>query len=131
MVDDEAGAYEAVKHLIKTGCRNIIHLSGPPDVNIGRNRKNGYIKALREFNLPVAEENIINCDTSGDAVKVVPRLLNRKEKPDGIFAVNDLTAAEAMKIVKHGRIQGTGRHFHYRIHERYDFRPYRSFPYFG
>lgn len=100
MVDDEAGAYEAVKHLIKTGCRNIIHLSGPPDVNIGRNRKNGYIKALREFNLPVAEENIINCDTSGDAVKVVPRLLNRKEKPDGIFAVNDLTAAEAMKIVK-------------------------------
>jgi LacI family transcriptional regulator len=27
-------------------------------------------------------------------------LLNRKEKPDGIFAVNDLTAAEAMKIVK-------------------------------
>ena len=100
IVDDEAGAYEAVKHLIKTGCRNIIHLSGPPDVNIGRNRKNGYIKALREFNLPVDEENIINCDTSGDAVKVVPRILNRKEKPDGIFAVNDLTAAEAMKIVK-------------------------------
>lgn len=102
MVDDEAGAYEAVKHLIKTGCRNIIHLSGPPDVNIGRNRKNGYIKALREFNLPVLEENIINCDTSAEAIKVVPRLLSRKEKPNGIFAVNDLTAAEAMKIVKQG-----------------------------
>jgi LacI family transcriptional regulator len=100
IVDDETGAYEAVKHLIKTGCRNIIHLSGPPDINIGRNRKNGYIKALMEYNFPVLEENIINCDTSGEALKVIPGLLNRKEKPDGIFAVNDLTAAEAMKIVK-------------------------------
>jgi LacI family transcriptional regulator len=102
IVDDETGAYEAVKHLIKTGCRNIIHLSGPPDLNIGRDRKNGYIKALKDYNLPVLEENIINCDTSGEAVKVVPGLLNRKNKPDGIFAVNDLTAAEAMKIVKQG-----------------------------
>jgi DNA-binding LacI/PurR family transcriptional regulator len=100
IVDDETGAYEAVKHLIKTGCRNIIHLSGPLNINIGRNRKNGYIKALRDFNFPVFEENIINCDTSGEAVKLIPGLLNRKEKPDGIFAVNDLTAAEAMKIVK-------------------------------
>lgn len=31
---------------------------------------------------------------------MVPELLKRQERPDGIFAVNDLTAAEAMKIVK-------------------------------
>jgi DNA-binding LacI/PurR family transcriptional regulator len=103
IVDDEAGAYEAVNHLIRTGCRNIIHLSGPPEVNIGINRMKGFIRALKDNNMAVHYENIINCDTSGDAVKIIPDLLRRKTKPDGIFAVNDLTAAEAMKIIKqHG-----------------------------
>lgn len=101
IVDDEAGAYEGVTHLIKTGCRNIIHLSGPPNLLIGRNRKNGYIKALKDHNLPVLEENIIKCDTSEEAATIVPKILKRAKITDGIFAVNDLTAAEAMKIVKH------------------------------
>ena len=103
IVDDEAGAYEAVKHLIGIGCKNIVHLSGPPNVNIGINRKNGYINALRDHNLPVSDQNIIRCDTNEEAAKVVPGLLSRAEKPDGIFAVNDMTAAAAMKIIKkHG-----------------------------
>ena len=100
IVDDEAGAYEGVRHLINTGCRNIVHLSGPPNLLIGRNRKNGYIKALKDHNLPVLEENIIKCDTSGEAAIIIPELLQRSKKIDGIFAVNDLTAAESMKIVK-------------------------------
>ena len=100
IVDDETGAYEAVKHLILTGCRNIVHLSGPPNLNIGRNRVNGYRKALAEFNVKLNEENIIRCDSSADAGRLVPELLRRKPRPDGIFAVNDLTAAEAMKVFK-------------------------------
>ncbi|NMC41072.1 MAG: LacI family transcriptional regulator, partial [Bacteroidales bacterium] len=31
---------------------------------------------------------------------IVPQLLKRVPRPDGIFAVNDLTAAEALKIIK-------------------------------
>ncbi|OFY41027.1 MAG: LacI family transcriptional regulator, partial [Bacteroidetes bacterium RBG_13_44_24] len=100
IVDDEQGAFDAVEHLIKTGCKEIIHLSGPPNLMIGKNRKEGYIRALKEHNFPVKEENIIKCDTAEEAQKVVPELLGRSRKPDGIFAVNDLTAAEAMKIVK-------------------------------
>jgi DNA-binding LacI/PurR family transcriptional regulator len=100
IVDDEQGAFDAVEHLIRTGCSNIIHLCGPRNLLIGKNRKEGYIRALKEHNLPVGEENIISCDTAEDAQKVVPELLKRKRLPDGIFAVNDLTAAEAMKIIK-------------------------------
>jgi LacI family transcriptional regulator len=100
IVDDENGAYKAVEHLINIGCRNIIHLAGPPNVNIGLNRKNGYIRALKERNMKVRGKNIVNCDTSEDARRVVPALLKRSDRPDGIFAVNDLTAAEAMKIIK-------------------------------
>jgi DNA-binding LacI/PurR family transcriptional regulator len=100
LVDDEAGAYEAVKHLIITGCRNIVHLSGPQNLLIGKCRKEGYLKALRDFKMPVDENNIINCDTPEDARKLVPELMDRKIIPDGIFAVNDLTAAMAMNIIK-------------------------------
>ena len=100
IVDDEAGAFEATRHLIDTGCKNIIHLSGPQNLLIGKNRKNGFIKALSESHLPVREENIIRCDTAAEARNIIPEILKSSHKPDGIFAVNDLTAAEAMKIVK-------------------------------
>ena len=100
IVDDEQGAFDAVEHLIRTGCSNIIHLSGPQNLLIGKNRKEGYIRALKENKYPVLEENIIKCDTASEARAIVPELLKRSRKSDGIFAVNDLTAAEAMKMVK-------------------------------
>ncbi len=100
IVDDESGAYNAVSHLIRSGCRNIIHLAGPPNLLIGKNRKNGYIKALKDNNIPVVDENIIICDTNDGARLVIPELLKRKIKPDGFFAVNDLTAVETMNIAK-------------------------------
>ncbi len=93
IVDDETGAYEAVKHLILTGCRNIVHLAGPPNLNIAKNRKNGYLKALSEYNIKVCGENIIRCDSPADAARIIPELAGRYPRPDGIFAVNDLTAA--------------------------------------
>jgi DNA-binding LacI/PurR family transcriptional regulator len=101
VVDDEAGAFEGVGHLIKSGCHEIVHLSGPLNLLIAKNRMEGYVRALKENNIPVRNENIIKCDTSEEARSVVPGLFDRTRKPDGIFAVNDLTAAEAMKIVKH------------------------------
>ena len=100
IVDDETGAFEAVNHLIAIGCKNIVHLSGPPNLLIGKNRKDGYVRALREHHMPLDENNIIRCDSREDAELVVPELLKRSDKPDGIFAVNDLTAAAAMKIIK-------------------------------
>jgi DNA-binding LacI/PurR family transcriptional regulator len=99
IVDDEAGAFEAVSHLIETGCKNIIHLSGPPTLNIGINRKEGYIRAMREHNMPVDENNIIRCDSIESAALVVPLLLKRANRPDGFFAVNDSTAARAMRVI--------------------------------
>lgn len=99
VVDDESGAYEAVKHLIKIGCKNIVHLSGPQNLQIGNNRRKGYLSALRDHNITVYENNIIKCDTMEEASFIVPELLKRPQVPDGIFAVNDLTAAAAMKIV--------------------------------
>jgi LacI family transcriptional regulator len=34
-----------------------------------------------------------------DAESLIPGILNRDNRPDGVFAVNDLTAAAAMKVI--------------------------------
>jgi LacI family transcriptional regulator len=100
VVDDEEGAFDAVKHLIEIGSKNIVHLSGPQNLQIGKSRKDGYVRALKHFGQPIDDDNIIRCDTMEEARIVVPELMKRVKRPDGIFAVNDLTAVESMRMIK-------------------------------
>ncbi len=103
VIDDETGAYRAVNHLLRTGKKRIVHLAGPPQLAIARHRLNGYLKAMKEYRLKPSEDDIIKCDDIEDAEKIVPELLRRDPRPDAFFAVNDLTAAQALMIVKrHG-----------------------------
>ena len=100
IVDDYAGAYKATEHLIKRGCKRIAHLATSQDLLIGKNRKAGYIQALKDNNIEVNEEIILRCDTDKHAQKCIPYLLTLQNQIDGIFAVNDLTAISAMSIIK-------------------------------
>jgi DNA-binding LacI/PurR family transcriptional regulator len=100
IVDDYTGSYKAVKHLIDAGCRRIAHLATSQELLIGRNRKNGYLQALKDSGIEVDEEIILRCDTDQHAKKCIPYLLSLEKKIDGIFAVNDLTAITAMSIIK-------------------------------
>ena len=100
IVDDEEGAFDAVKHLITIGCKNIVHLSGPQNLQIGKNRKDGYLRALKYYHQPIDDQNIIRCDTQEEARIIVPDLMKRVIRPDGIFAVNDLTAVETMNVIR-------------------------------
>jgi DNA-binding LacI/PurR family transcriptional regulator len=100
IVDDYTGSYKAVKHLIDAGCKRIAHLATSQELLIGRNRKSGYIQALKDNGIEVDEEIILRCDTDQHAKKCIPYLLSLEKKIDGIFAVNDLTAITAMSIIK-------------------------------
>ncbi len=100
IVDDYAGAYKATEHLIQRGCKRIAHLATSQDLLIGKNRKGGYIQALKDNNIEVNEEIILRCDTDKHAQKCIPYLLTLQNQIDGIFAVNDLTAISAMSIIK-------------------------------
>jgi len=101
IVDDFTGSYKAVEHLIQQGCKRIAHLATSQELPIGRNRKNGYLQALKDNNLPIDEEIIIRCDTDKHTLKCIPYLLSLTKPIDGIFAVNDNTAIRAMSIIKH------------------------------
>jgi len=96
VIDDEAGAYKAVIHLLRTGKKHIVHLAGPPHLAIARNRLNGYLKAMKEYRLSPTEEDIIICDDIESAERLIPNLLVRTPRPEAFFAVNDLTAAQML-----------------------------------
>lgn len=102
-VDDEIGAFMAADHLLSLGCKRIAHLGSEEHLTIGEFRRNGYLRAHRERGLEPDPELMVFCDTPEMAEELVPGLLKLPEPPDAIFAVNDLTAAATMRIIKqHG-----------------------------
>lgn len=106
VIDNTQAAYNATAHLIEQGCRNIVHVLGNPKINVYANRLKGYRYALLDHGLPFIEENIIYSDLSEEAGDViVPQLLNRREKPDGLFVSNDSCAASCINSLKQEGIQ--------------------------
>lgn len=100
VVDDYAGAYAAADYLIKTGCRRIAFFSSPPHLEISKNRKNGYLDALRFHKIDIDEQLIRICDTREDAIRVTPEFLAMDNRPDAFFAINDQCAAGILFAVK-------------------------------
>jgi len=100
IVDDFGGGYKATEHLINQGCKQIAHLYSPLDLLIGRNRYNGYIKAMEDNNMPIYDEYLIFCDTYEKAIFETKKLIDLPSPPDGIFCGNDETAIGAMKAIK-------------------------------
>ena len=105
VVDDYSGAFSAVEYLIQTGCRRIAFYSSPVHLEISKNRKNGYLDALRKHSIPVDNSLIIVCDTREEAVLITPEVLSLPDRPDGFFAINDHTAAGIIYAVKHANLR--------------------------
>ncbi len=102
IVDDYAGAKEAVKHLIAQGCKKIVHMVGAPTLNISKDRLRGYKDALTESGIAVDERLILACDTGTfeEGKEVVRKLLTSNTAVDAIFTNNDPMAMGAMMAIK-------------------------------
>ena len=101
VVDDYDGSFRAVEHLILTGKKRIAHLAGPDNLSISRRRLNGYLAALRKYDIKVDDDIIIPYDLQIDKVKtIINNLLDLPNPPNGLFAINDPTAVEAIQVIK-------------------------------
>ena len=101
VVDDYMGAYNATTHLIETGCRRIAFYGSSMTLEISKNRFNGYKDALLKHGLKYDSELTRFCDNRADAEAITPELLQRKDHPDGFFAINDDTAIGILYTAKH------------------------------
>lgn len=98
IVDDYSGAYHAVDHLLSKGCRRIALYSAPQHLLIGKNRLEGYKAALENHDIPFDPDLVYSCDNFEQSIKISRSILRKQDRPDAVFAVNDLTAIGAMKV---------------------------------
>ncbi len=105
IINDEYAAYIATEHLIKSGCKKIIHFRGPRNLQISTKRQTGYLEALRNYKIHIDKNLIIKCDNFDDAKDTTYSLIDNKINFDGIFAVNDDSAAGAIIALKEKNIQ--------------------------
>ena len=100
VVDDYLGTYNAVTHLIESGCKRIAFYGSPMQLQISKNRYNGYRDALLKHGMAVDESIVKVCDNRADAETITPEILALDRRPDGFFAVNDDTAIGILYTVK-------------------------------
>ncbi|MFA9390788.1 MAG: LacI family DNA-binding transcriptional regulator [Prolixibacteraceae bacterium] len=105
VIDDYAAAFKIVSYLIERGHKNLVHLAAPQHMDIGFNRRKGFEDALKKHGLPFSDKQVILADKFEMAASVVEKLIESGQLPDGIFAVNDLTALGAMKALKKHQIK--------------------------
>ena len=86
---NEEGAYKATMHLIRSGHENIAILCGSEDREFNRERIEGYKRALRDNQIPIQDQYIVD-DLKGKAsVKIaLDKLLNDVHQPSAIFVAN-------------------------------------------
>ena len=99
--DDYMGAYNAVSYLIETGCKHIAFYGSPMQMEISKNRYNGYKDAILKHGMTLDENVVIVCDNRVDAEHITPSIMAIDNPPDGFFAVNDDTAIGILYTVKH------------------------------
>jgi len=103
--DNEAGGYMAAQHLIDIGRKKIGYINGEVGNLVGEHRKKGFLKALRENRIPFKKEFEYRLELKYEwndfesGYKIGKSFAQLTERPDAIFAYNDLSALGFMKAV--------------------------------
>lgn len=100
VVDDYSGTLTAVEYMIKTGCKRIAFFSAPLHLEISKNRKNGYLDALRKYHIPIEESLIRIADTKKLGYERAMEILREPNRPDAFMAMNDYTASGILVAAK-------------------------------
>ncbi len=100
VVDDYSGTLTAVEYMIKSGCRRIAFFSAPLHLEISKNRKNGYLDALRKYQLPIDENLMRIADTKPLGYEKAMEILQEPDRPDAFMAMNDYTASGILLAAK-------------------------------
>lgn len=104
-IDDYEASYNATKHLIKNGCKNIVHFSGFQKIALYKRRTEGYVAALTDNDIPIRPEYILESQLSeADGIEMAKKVL-KLPKVDGIYSSNDTAAISAMQHFKKNNIK--------------------------
>jgi LacI family transcriptional regulator len=87
--DDRQGAIKTIDKLIAEGYKKIAHFTGYQTINVGRERRLGYIHSLNKHYIKIREDWILEGGFGiADGIRSFMKLHNEKELPEVILAVN-------------------------------------------
>ncbi|KPU26855.1 hypothetical protein TR13x_08080 [Caloranaerobacter sp. TR13] len=92
LIDNQSGAFKAVKYLIELGHRDIIFINGPTTTIPGMMRLKGYIEALSKYNLPFNKDLYREGEFDiNNGYKGITEIL-KNHKATAVFAGSDTIA---------------------------------------
>ncbi|PCH53454.1 MAG: LacI family transcriptional regulator [Flavobacteriaceae bacterium] len=100
IIDDVGGALKATNHLVEIGAKRIALITTQDYITVGSLRKEGYLKALVNNGIPIDESLIYKIDDTKDLYEQIGKIINVKNPPEAILAVNEIYAAIALKSAK-------------------------------
>ncbi|NCT92305.1 LacI family transcriptional regulator [Cellulomonas sp. APG4] len=101
LVDNTAGARGATAHLLRRGHRRIAFLGDLTTIATARDRRNGYLLAMRTAGAPVDPALVVeNLRSVDDAFEAVQRLLRAPEPPTALFTSQNLVTIGAIRALR-------------------------------
>lgn len=101
VIDNYRNAYDITRHLIGQGCKRILHIGGNQARAEYKERYRGYRDALLEAGLVCSDELLlINKLDEKAGIEAGEKILRMEERPDGVFAANDICAAHCLQTIK-------------------------------
>ncbi|MBP1693077.1 MAG: transcriptional regulator, LacI family [Chloroflexi bacterium] len=98
-VDNQNGTHMAIAHLLHLGYRRIATITGPQNMIAGLDRLEGYLQTLRQWNLAVDPDLIIEGDFSEDGGYTAMRRLVPCQ-PEAVFIASDQMAIGALRALR-------------------------------
>lgn len=106
LVDNVGGAFTLVNHLIEAGHRRIGTIVAPPSTTTGRERGEGYRKALEAHHLPLLPELVCTGPPKCEfGYRLAEELLDLPEPPSAIFCGNNLLTIGALQAIRKRHLQ--------------------------
>ncbi|MGO1060737.1 LacI family DNA-binding transcriptional regulator [Planococcus sp. FY231025] len=93
--NNREGAVMGTQALLERGCKNILFLRGPEELNPANDRFEGFMEAITDSGV---NYHVVTCPFHfADSEKIVEGFLKEHKEIDGIFASSDVSAAGALK----------------------------------
>ncbi|MFI6951309.1 LacI family DNA-binding transcriptional regulator [Streptomyces sp. NPDC050422] len=100
-IDDVAGGYAAVRHLLEQGHRSVVHVGGPYELAPIRDRRTGARRAIIRAGLASDSLHELSCPalTVGAGKDAGQRILGMADRPTAVFCADDLLALGVMQAL--------------------------------
>jgi LacI family transcriptional regulator len=104
-VDNVQAAYDATRFLLTQGHERVAFISAPVmDQSVGQDRYDGFLRAMRDAQVPVPDVYLIEGDFSPESgYEAMQRLYDLEPRPTAVFAATDRMAVGALNfLLDHG-----------------------------